>query len=54
MPRWGHRERAWELDEISVVTASRLHLSRVLDSALGEGLLLFVDLDRERADIALA
>jgi hypothetical protein len=43
-----------DLDEISVVTASRLHLSRVLDSPLGEGLLLFVDLDRARANIALA
>jgi hypothetical protein len=43
-----------DLDEISLVTGSRLHLSKVLGSRLGEGLLLFVDLDRTRANIALA
>jgi hypothetical protein len=43
-----------DLDEISLVTGSRLHLSKVLGSRLGEGLLLFVDLDRARANIALA
>jgi hypothetical protein len=43
-----------DLDEITMVTASRLHLSRTLDSSLGEGLLLFVELDRARANIALA
>lgn len=43
-----------DVDEIAVVTASRLHVCRVLDSSLGEGLLLFVDLDRGRANIALA
>ena len=42
------------LDEISLVTEGRLHVSKVLDSRLGEGLLLFVDLDRTRANIALA
>lgn len=43
-----------DLDEITLVTASRLHLSKVLDSRLGEGLLLFVDLDRARVNPALA
>jgi hypothetical protein len=43
-----------DLDEISVVTASRLHLSTILSSSLGEGLLLFVDLDRARVNMALA
>jgi hypothetical protein len=42
------------LDEISLVTEGRLHVSKVLDSRLGEGLLLFVDLDRTRVNIALA
>ena len=43
-----------DLDEISLVTHGRLHVSKVLASRLGEGLLLFVDLDRTRANIALA
>ena len=43
-----------ELDEISTVTERRLHVSKVLDSRLGEGMLLFVDLDRSRVNIALA
>jgi hypothetical protein len=43
-----------DLDEISLVTGRRLHVSRVLSSRLGEGLLLFVDLDRSRANIGLA
>ena len=42
------------LDEISLVTEGRLHVSKVLDSRLGEGMLLFVDLDRTRVNIALA
>lgn len=42
------------LDEISLVTARRVHLCRVLDARLGEGMLLFVDLDRARVNIALA
>jgi hypothetical protein len=42
------------LDEISLTTEGRLQLSRVLDSPLGEGLLLFVDLDRSRVNLALA
>jgi hypothetical protein len=43
-----------DLDEISMVTADRLHVSRVLGSRIGEGLLLFVDLDRAKVNIALA
>lgn len=43
-----------DLDEISMVTEGRLHLAKVLDSRLGEGLLLFVELDRARVNIALA
>ncbi len=42
------------LDEITLITANRLHISRVLDSRPGEGCLLFVDLDRSRVNIALA
>jgi hypothetical protein len=45
---------AGALEEISVVTDSRLHLSKVLADEPGEGLLLFVDLDRDRANVALA
>lgn len=43
-----------DLDEISLVTKGRLHISKVLDSRLGEGMLLYVDLDRARVNIALA
>jgi hypothetical protein len=42
------------LEEISVTTAGSLQLSKILDTSLGEGLLLFVDLDRARSNIALA
>lgn len=43
-----------ELEEIATVTANGLHLSRILLDRPGEGFLLFVDLDRARANIALA
>jgi hypothetical protein len=43
-----------ELEEISLVTGGRLHMSRVLDFQVGEGVLLFVDLDRTRGNMALA
>ena len=43
-----------DLEEISVITARRVHLSKVLGTRLGEGLLLFVDVDRTRVNIALA
>jgi hypothetical protein len=50
----GPRSLAGELDEIAVVTESRLHLAKVLRSQPGEGFLLFADIDRERANLALA
>ena len=44
-----------ELDEITLLTTGRLQLTRVLDSRRpGEGLLLFVDVDRSQANPALA
>jgi hypothetical protein len=36
------------------VTGSRLQLSRILQDRPGEGLLLFVDLERAKSNIALA
>jgi hypothetical protein len=43
-----------DLEEISVITASRVHLTKILGTRLGEGMLLFVDVDRTRVNIALA
>ena len=43
-----------DLEEISVITARRVHLSKILGTRLGEGMLLFVDVDRNRVNIALA
>lgn len=43
-----------DLEEISLVTRNRLHVSRILDVRLAEGMLLFVDLDRTQANLALA
>ncbi len=43
-----------ELVEMTTVTASRLHVSRILRSGPGEGLLLFVDLERGRSNLGLA
>jgi len=43
-----------DLDEISLVTASRIHLARVLSEQPGEGMVLFVDLDKHRVNFALA
>jgi hypothetical protein len=44
-----------DLDEIALFTAGRLQLTKVLDSRRpGEGLLLFVDVDRTHANPALA
>lgn len=43
-----------DLEEISVITARRVQLSKILDTRLGEGMLLFVDVDRTRVNIALA
>jgi len=50
----GPRQPAGELDEIAAATTSRLHLSKILRDRPGEGFLLFVDMDRARANIALA
>ncbi|MGD0607222.1 MAG: hypothetical protein ABSA53_27025 [Streptosporangiaceae bacterium] len=43
-----------QLEEVSVFTKGRLHLAKVLDSRLGDGVLLFIDLDRARGNMALA
>jgi hypothetical protein len=43
-----------DLDEISLVTVGQLHLSKVLNTRPGDGLLLFVDLDRNQVNMALA
>jgi hypothetical protein len=43
-----------DLEEIAVITAGRVQLSKILGTRLGEGLLLFVDVDRTRVNIALA
>jgi hypothetical protein len=45
---------AADLVEITAVTGSRLHVSRILRSAPSQGLLLFVDLDRSRTNLGLA
>jgi hypothetical protein len=50
----GPRQPAGQLDEIAAVTESRLHLAKVLRDQPGEGFLLFVDMDRARANVALA
>lgn len=41
-------------EEILAVTASRIHLLRVLSRWQGDSLLLYVDLDRGRTNLALA
>jgi hypothetical protein len=43
-----------DLDQITTVTGGRLLVSRVLESQPGEGLLLFVDLDRAKSNVGLA
>jgi hypothetical protein len=45
---------AGDLVEITSVTASRLQLSRILQGSPGEGLLLFVDLERAKSNVGLA
>lgn len=42
------------LVEITAVTGSRLQVSRVLQHAPSEGLLLFVDLERDKSNMGLA
>jgi hypothetical protein len=43
-----------DLEEVSLIAAGRLHVSRVLGPQAGDGLLLFAALDRARANMALA
>jgi hypothetical protein len=50
----GSRQPGDEVEEISLTAADSLHLSKILDNQLGDGLLLFVDLDRARSNVALA
>jgi hypothetical protein len=45
---------AGDLVEITTVTGSRLQIARILHGNPGEGLLLFVDLERGRSNIGLA
>jgi hypothetical protein len=45
---------AGDLVEITTVTGSRLQLSKILQTRPGEGLLLFVDLERGKSNVALA
>jgi hypothetical protein len=45
---------AGDLVEITTVTGSRLQLSKILQNRPGEGLLLFVDLERGKSNVALA
>jgi hypothetical protein len=43
-----------DLEEIAVVTANRYQLLKILELRRGDGLLLFVDIDRSQTNIALA
>jgi hypothetical protein len=54
MSAFGPVHQGGNLTEVTVVTGSRFLLSKILDSRPGEGLLLFVDLDRARTNLALA
>ena len=48
------RRSGGDLEEISLVTADRVHMTKVLGTRLGEGIFLFVDVDRTRVNMALA
>jgi hypothetical protein len=43
-----------DLVEITSVTGSRLHVSRILRRSPSDGLLLFVDLERAKSNLGLA
>jgi hypothetical protein len=43
-----------DLEELLLVTENRFHLVKILDRREEDGLLLFVELDRARTNIALA
>jgi|SRR5579859_4369211 hypothetical protein len=45
---------AGDLDGITAVTADRLQLSKILRNEPGEGMLLFVEVDRSRSNVGLA
>jgi hypothetical protein len=51
---FGRGQDDGDLDQISLITARRLQVSAVVGHRTGDGLLLFVDLDRARANMALA
>lgn len=46
--------QADDLVEITTVTGSRLHVSRILHDRPSEGLLLFVDVERSKSNVGLA
>jgi hypothetical protein len=48
-----HR-RGEDLEEIALTTASRLHLTKVLEYRRGEGLLLYLDVDLAQTNVTLA
>jgi hypothetical protein len=50
----GAGSAAGDLVEITTVTGSRLQISRILQDRPGEGLLLFVDLERRKSNVGLA
>ena len=50
----GPGEPGGDLDEIALVTDGQLHLSKILPTRPGGGLLLFVDLDRNQVNMGLA
>jgi len=45
---------AGDLVEIATATGSRLHVSRVLWQSPSEGMLLFVELERDKSNLGLA
>jgi hypothetical protein len=51
---FGPARHGGDLEEVAVITESRFLLSKIVASRPGEGLLLFVDLDRDRTNVALA
>ena len=45
---------AGDLVEIATATGTRLHVSRILRHSPSEGMLLFVDLERDKSNLGLA
>ncbi|MGH3395031.1 MAG: hypothetical protein ACRDPO_10105 [Streptosporangiaceae bacterium] len=50
----GSEHSGGDLEEMLVVMPERVHLLKVLSRSQGEGLMLFVDVDRARTNAALA